>query len=843
MSAPELDDDLRKTRRVSPAAILLGLVLAGGAGAAVYMGAKTQSQKLTAADQAMAKKDIFVLPKAEQAREWRKWASAGDVAMQQEALAQLAWADDPESVNLTLATMKSGDRRVLGVAAQVLAYHGSPKADAGKPALLEALKGADESNKPQILWALVSLGEPTVFAQAMEEYRKGNLAKVERLGGGVAFDAEKLAALVSLDELAKLADDQSVSVRMLVASVLAANAEPKWTATLAKLVVDPDLDVGSQAANGLGKIGDEQARKPLLDALAKADDKSRKKFLEALKNGIGGEGLVLALESVHTTKPDVEWWETSRIFELIAKLADPRAGDALVRWVEAKPRHLHWVGEVGMRLAEVGDVRGAKYLARRLEAEPDALYKKENIWERDAGDHLSRSDLPRIAGARALADLAQLHPDKAAQLRADAEDSVLKWISPPRPQPHANGLRFLARVQSPKGLKQLREWAFPKDPLPKDGDKDIPGPFVVAQSALRYIGLQRDEASFNELLEQLKRKKDKKLDITQEGLMGAGVTALGMTLRAVAYGASEGLSHMGDPRAVKPLMEFVEDELWHAEAREAAARAIAWCGDEKVMAEVAAKAKDFASRQGERKQLIGGIYARALAVRPMPAAVPALVDLLSTGVQPEARFALARAIGASGFDAASEAKLFEKLKDVELRNAAALALVMGGSAETAARTVAMYGDFGKEALDELKDLYFAAYGFWTEEDMKRGNIYRYVNNAIAISRVKVADAAQDWATQRLQAQFNNLLYDNGPHTETRLVLRVRLLAAARSGDAAASNNAVQTLKFMNEQGSLMALKAEKGPVAELARRAYFELINPKFVEAEDLSRLQPEKKK
>ncbi|HLM73057.1 MAG TPA: hypothetical protein VK459_10210 [Polyangiaceae bacterium] len=33
---------------------------------------------------------------------------------------------------------------------------------------------------------------------------------------------------------------------------------------------------------------------------------------------------------------------------------------------------------------------------------------------------------------------------------------------------------------------------------------------------------------------------------------------------------------------------------------------------------------------------------------------------------------------------------------------------MGGSTDTAARTIAMYGDFGNDALDELKDDYAAA---------------------------------------------------------------------------------------------------------------------------------------
>ena len=67
---------------------------------------------------------------------------------------------------------------------------------------------------------------------------------------------------------------------------------------------------------------------------------------------------------------------------------------------------------------------------------------------------------------------------------------------------------------------------------------------------------------------------------------------------------------------------------------------------------------------------------------------------------------------------------------------------------------------------------------------------------------------------------------------TRVVLRSRLLEAARKGDAATRKGAIQTLKFMKEQGALMALKAEAGEVGELAKKAFFELMNPKIVVGE-----------
>jgi HEAT repeat protein len=843
------DDGDFKRGRVAPLAIAVGLLLVIVFGVFMYLGAKSEGDKLTVEQITNEKKNIFVLPKKDQIPRWRKWAAtAAEPMMQQEALIQLAWNEDPEGVTLATKALEGGDHRVRGTAAQVLAYYGTPKGDACKPSLLAALKDADDSDRPQIVWALVTLKEKSAFSAAMELYRSGKLSKVERMGGGSAFDTEQLAGLVSLDELAAQAGDQSASVRQLVATVLSRNAEPKWTSTLVKLVKDADPEVGREAATGLGKIGDETARAPLLAALKGADKDSRQKFLEALRDGIGGEGLVLALDSVKTDTEEIQWFQTKQIFEMLAELADPRGADALVRWVDSKKPGVHWVGEVGQRLAEVGDVHGAKYLGERMKYDPAKVYQLAKFWEADKGGHLSKTDLPRVISARMLADLAVMHPEAKGDLKAAAEESVIAWAKD-KPQPHANALRFLAAIGSEKALPDLRDWAFPKKELPKEGQQPpFPSEYETAQSALRYLGWMKDEQSFTKITDQFKRKKDKKLDITQAGLEGAGIAMLGMALRAVAYGAAQGLAQWGDARAIKPLTELIEDETWHEEARQAACEALAWCADDKTMAEVGKKAKEFAGKKTAKgepdkiKQVIGACYAYTLALRPVPSAVPGLVELLTPDLDLGVRMAFARAIGVSGFDAANEAKLFEKLSNPETRNAAALALIMGGNADTAARTVAMYGDFGKDALDDLKDHYYRAFGFWSDEDLKKGNIYRWVANANAISRIKVNDTPQDWARQRLTAQFDNLTFDNGPHSETRVVLRYRLYSAAKSGDAATKKGAIETLQFMKEKGVLMALRREAGDTGELAKRAFHDLMNPKMVLAEDLSKLAPAEK-
>ena len=605
---------------------------------------------------------------------------------------------------------------------------------------------------------------------------------------------------------------------------------------------DADPEVGREAANGLGRIGDETARQPVLEALKNADDANRTKFLEALRDGIGGEGLVLALDSVPSEPPEKVWFQTKQIMEMLRQLADPRAADALVKWIETKKPTPHWEGEAGIRLAELGDARAAKYIGHRMTADPLKLYKLERFWEADEGGHLSRGDTQRIAGTRMLADLAAVHPEAKEQLKKDAEGPVLAWLKD-RPQPQANGLRFLATIGSEKVLSDMRNWAFPSKDLPKEGQQPpFPSEFETAQSALRYIGKMKDEASFARLTDQFKRKKDKKLDITQAGLEGAGVAMLGMALRAVAYGASQGLGEWGDGKAVKPLIDLIEDETWHEEARDEACAALAWCADDKTMLDVAKKAKDYASQKDPRKQFIGQCYANTLSLKPVVGAVPALIDLLVPGLDVRVRVGVARAIGSSGIDAASEAKLFDKLKDAEVRNSAALALVLGGSADAAARTVAIVGDLDKESVNDLKDNFFRVLGFWSDVDLAKGNVYRWVENAESISHVKVNDVPQDWAKERLTAQFDNLKFDNGPHSETRVVVRYRLNQAAKSGDAAIKRRAIDTLLFMKEKGSLMALRHEPGDTGELARRAFHDLMFPKAVQAEDLSALMPKKK-
>ncbi len=816
-----------KGKLLAVAAVVLAL---GGGGAYLAMSSGEGATELTVEEAASEMKEIFVKPKDQQLADWRKWAAVqgdegGVTEIKQEAIKQLAWAKDPEGVNLAAAMLKSPKDKLQGMAATALAHYGPELASSAKPALLEALKTAGPGSKPQIAWALVVLGESQAFDQILTLYRAGHLATVQRLGGGNAFDPNKLVALVPLDKIAAMADDESPSVRQLVATVLSKNAAPEWTDTLIKLLGDADHEVARQAAPGLGKIGDQKARDPLINKLKDADKDSRQKYLDALRDGVGGVGLVLALYAF-VNEEDVEdkWFHKLQVFSMIEELNDPRAADALHQYLQVED-HIHYKYRTAKALAEIGDVRAIPTLALHMRMDPQKVYSDDYDWEM----LLKRDSKERTEAARMIADLARMHPDKAETIRQQAEDAVIFWIHE-RTEPHANGLRALASMGSTKDIEQMRDWANPDEPLPKEGQQPpMPAAFVIAQSALRYVGQLKDEPSWPVLLEMLEKKPDN-LSIANESMYQGGLAILGMSLNALGKGAADGISEWGKPEGFAPLMEYIEDPDENENARESACNALAWVSDEESILKVAEKIAEYKGTD-HNDSFRRKCFLETLVQRPVPGTAQALTSLLTPEQRIETRTNAARAIAKAGIDQATQEKLFELTKDDALINDAVLALALGGTPDAAARAIALYADKDKVAVESLKDMWYKSFGFWSTEDLQQGVLFRYVDNAEAIARVVINATPQVWAAEKLTDQFENLIFDNGPHSFTRVVLRNELYRMAQGNDAAQAAGAVRTLKFMKELGTLMALADGQGEVAELAGEAAFELKNPKLFSA------------
>jgi HEAT repeat protein len=806
---------------VKPIAIVVAIALAIGAIVLLVIGVKSDSTKMTVDDIAKARKTIELLPKAEQLPKWREWAKRTEpdsVILRQDAFAELAWVHDSDGLQSIIAGLASDDHRIRGTAAQALLEYPVDQAGLAKAALLKALTEADDSDKPQICWALAVIRAGEAFDTVLSEYRAGHLAKVQKLDQNPAFDSEILASMVPIEKLAALASDPSDSVRQLVATVLSRDGDPKWTPQLIKLVTDPSVEVAREAAVGLGKIANEQAMGPLLSALEKADKDSRLKFLEALRDGIGTNGLVLAIKSVSHESVDREKFQTKQLFDMMRELEDPRGADMLAQYIASNPKP-HWKTEAALRLAEIGDLRAVAPLAWRMREDPLKIYN--NIDDPE----LRQDDNERVVGARMLADLAVLNQDKLPDIRAKAEDAVLFWVTD-KPQPHANGLRFLAAAASPKALPHMRKWANPSVPLPKEGQQDFPQDWATAQSALRYLGWMKDPPSWGLLEKQLNRRPNK-VDATMESLNEGGLAVLGMTLRALGVGASHGFAQWGDPRAFGDLTKYVEEPNNNEQSRIEACFSLSWVATDDQMKDIVKKVHDF-NKPDPKSAVVRGCYLETLIHRPVPQATAGLLDLLKPDVDIEVRHQAARAIGFGGLTPDVIAQLQEKMKDVNLKADATLALLIGADPDAASRALVMaYEDATPEAMEELKVIYNQTFGYWSDKNYENGDVGRWIANAEACRHVKVHGALQDWPDLLLSRAIQGIEFDNGPHSMTRVQFRMRIIADAKSNNDQKRAAAIEILKFMKERGVLMALKQEPAPLGPMARQAFFEVMNPK----------------
>ena len=561
----------------------------------------------------------------------------------------------------------------------------------------------------------------------------------------------------------------------------------------------------------------------LLKALQQAGHNDRPRLLSEMRGEVGGAGLVMALDTVPREPEEQRWFVTQVLLTMVRDLADPDAVDALAAWASRPDRHGHWRGVVGAALAEVGDLRAVPLLAARLRQPSDSLYQREKFWQADEGGHLLRSDRQRTVAARLLGDLALMHPSRVAELRAEAGEAVAQWLLE-RPQPHANGLRFLAASESVDRVGDLRAWAFPTEPLPAVGAAPpFPMAYETAQVGLRYLGWMRDRPSLDGLLQQF-RRKDPGLDISQQALMSTGVAMRGMALRAVAYGAAQGLSQWGSDvgqGAVDALVTLIEDETWYEEARLEACAALPWIASPTWLATLSSRVKRFGAQSAPQAQFVASCYAEALARSSLPQVTVELTELMKAPIPVELRYAVARALGRASIPAngAAATALREMLGVGELKGPATLALLLGGSSDQAVAALQrLPAQIDDPLHGELADAYYQSLGYVSTRDLRDGALERWVENARAAHA-----GGSRWVLERLRQQLDNLLYDNGPHSLTRPVLRFELTRAARSGALPRRRGAIAVLVTLREQGVLMALARDRDEHAALAVEALHEL--------------------
>lgn len=674
-------------------------------------------------------------------------------------------AHDDEGLRRALAALdsKTESERLRGLRATL--EYDPVKLAASLDALAARFsRAADAEEKSAAAWALVHAGDVRAASAALALYDAGTLSRATKLDGSSAYDAVMFARLLS-----------------------AATVPSEERATRRNVIM-----------NALSLA--DKATRPLLARALAEDDAS------------DGATLVAAAESLDAR---ADFVTIEHLFQRVRALADPRAADALARYA-SHAMHPHFRTEAALRLAELGDLRAAPHLAWRLGEDPQALY--------DASDpnliaH-RRTDAERIACARMLAELATMHPEARAELREMTDAPLAAWY---HERPHANAMRLLVALESPRAVSELKAWADPSTPIPGASDQSFPEAFAVAQSALRYLGKTRDASAFAILQKQLARKPAAfDASALTSGAQAKGAVA-GMVYRALAYGAAEGFSELGDPKAVPLLTKIADDAKQDDQARVVACAAASYLSDAKARGEIVSQLR--ATATDRRRETWRGCWLAGLVQRPNAVVDAPLVALIAPKVDPESRHLAARLLGQGGLAAQERDKLLALTNVRPFVHDATLAILFGGDADSIAKALSAYESKDeapeREAapIEPLRQLYAQSVPVLTEDLFDSGALARIARLAVAARDVTVRGQKQEWVLQSLAYQLRQSgelagpgVGDAGPHSLTRVRLRAKLVADAKGQDAKKRDDALTLLWLLGERATLQAL----GATAKLA---------------------------
>lgn len=767
----------------------------------------------------------LALPAVQQEAIWRTWAREHSTDDRQRiALGMLARRADPADVSIILDAYERGTPRLRRLALSALLVFGPDLPRSARERLWSAMLNAAHSATPELIWALVSAGDPRVYELALREYARDAkpFASVRTLDGMDAFDAAMVGAL-NLDQTLRLAQSSDSRLRLLVAETCSRVAQTECTPWLLHLVRDPVPGVSAAAAPGLAKIGSVETHEALTQALRASSGEHRARLLNALRDGAGLAGLLAALDGV---SPDPEQGLAQSAAILAAILGgqaqlrttlDPRGPDALHEYMQQAP-HLYSRTWAAIALARLGDLRALPALAARLRMTPDQAYPGDTLFERS----LRRDDSERVTIARAVSDLADAYPEQRSEIRRTCEDALLAWLRQRRAQ-HPSALRALAKMRSPTIIARLRNWASLTTPLPKPND-DMTALFrhdwPWAMESLQALGWARDTASLP-LLHKSLRRKPKDMDLTAQGLAADPNHPRAIALRLLDSGAISGIAEMGDSRGAEPLFSFADDPLENEVSRSEACRALGWVASERDRERVLQRVE--ALRNQARTDSRFACFLEMFAARAAADLKPALVRLLEELAQDQdvsSAFLVARALGRIGITEADESRVISLLqRDDQSALPAALALLVGARPEMAQLVgLRMLGRPAVQ-LEQLKTAYVEATAYISEEDLPSGALYRWVSNAFAVAQA--GPNPMDWPREALTQSLGLRLADRSPHPMSSLQFRMAAYQGATEGNLAA----IEGLLAAGESGVLLAVSETPGPSSHAAYRAYRRLLH------------------
>lgn len=433
---------------------------------------------------------------------------------------------------------------VRRAAALALAGLGSPKADSAKPKLLEVLPKTDDKDRPQVVWALAVLREPSAADDILKEFTSG------RLQAQPDFDPQIITKALGIAKLStpELTGHKETSVRALVAMALSEAASPEVVEPLVRIIqgANEDGEVVRAAVAGLGRAGDPRAATPLFQLMQKRPE-MRQSVLDALAKSTAAPQLIVLLKQATEVNAKRD------LVRLLRKTFDPRAVDALA--VAAGDADADTKEEATHALAELGDPRAVPVLLELAHSPEDAVAT-------DAIDALRR--LANPAAAPGLIELFDKAPErKAAIMRALGTTHAME--------------------AGPKLVKELK------------GD-DI-------GAAAKAIGQLPYEKAYSELVNSLPRTKYKNIDFSRPSVP----SEMAYRNRLEAMGGLAYFGRP-DPKLVKILTAIIEDPQDDFRLAEVAGATLGLIADQGIYELMLQKIMDTKAEERIRADYASGLW-------------------------------------------------------------------------------------------------------------------------------------------------------------------------------------------------------------------------------------------
>lgn len=812
-----------KVTKIIVAVSLVFVVIVLGVGAFMYWRYMQRGNELRACEAQYIDGDVLKPEFKPCVRKVLETSTFDDV--KQEAITYLVMAEDREAIPVLIETLDDGGEP-MRKAAQAIAQLGGERAQKAREPLARAIEDAGPRDKVILAWALARLGDERAFRPLLDGYIDGY---TKELAG---WDDEFLVDYAAsdpkaLDEMIALVDSEDPSHRWFAARTMGKLQNDRVVDPLLKLLDDTNKNVVKEAAISLGATGDERAGDAILKVLNQYPEMTDE-LLRAIQQSVGAPGLHAVYVKVESPS------RKNKIVNLIRDIRDPRAGDLLMAILEDVEKETEDKGPgagvktrkaITLALADLGDPRAIPlikefiYLQNLTAAckiydcgpiDPDTLgdEQKENYRRgyrlspviRDMVNGLV--DIGTPEAKQVVLDLWEGIEDANQKYGAD---SYLYW--PARPALIMNALgRFGGEDVGPKLIDQVcsnSDVNMRAKALNVGASSDLTEPCPDIGAASKALGRVKYEPVMEKWIEIVTRPEG--IDFS---VPNVDTESIYMDRGAVL----QGMAFMGSAEAYDHIVTIIEDPVDDFRTREQAVYPLAYCIDESnrdaIVEKVVSSATDLPVRI---------LYANALRFQSDPNTAQKLLPLLGESTPNALLIPVAKVLGESCDTAVMDelTQLVTKGGEQETgaladyQTAALFAVTLCGEAS---HLQAIKPYLEETNLGDIVRHHYEEFPFQlTSTSFSEGKVLGKLRAALWLKEHNVLWPWQ-YLTGRLEVGF-----EGQPDGLSEKEIRDRLYDSVKNGVPWEQEVAAWALVGMKNKGYLLALAAEGGQAARVAR--------------------------